>query len=98
MLLIGRGRTQSFTMNMTKRADRAAIVAAVVALGHSLNTQTVAEGVETERQLAILLAPDVTMVQGYLFGIPCPASALVLDGVAKKPNDISKKELLASTA
>jgi len=89
---------RSFTMNMAKRADCAAIVAAVVALGQSLNTQTVAEGVETEQQLAILRAAGVTMVQGYLFGIPCPASALVLDGVAKKPNDISKKELLPSTA
>ncbi len=72
---------RSFTMNMTKRADCAAIVAAVIALGRSLKTQTVAEGVETEQQLAILREAGVTMVQGYLFGVPCPASALVLDDV-----------------
>ena len=75
---------RSFTMNMTKRADCAAIVAAVVALGHSLKTQTVAEGVETEQQLGILRAAGVTMVQGYLFGVPCPVSDLVLDDSAKR--------------
>jgi EAL domain-containing protein (putative c-di-GMP-specific phosphodiesterase class I) len=89
---------RSFTMNMTKRADCAAIVAAVVALGQSLNTQTVAQGVETEQQLAILRAAGVTMVQGYLFGIPCPVSALVLDGFARKPDDVAKKDSLASAA
>jgi diguanylate cyclase (GGDEF)-like protein len=89
---------RSFTMNMTKRADCAAIVAAVIALGQSLHTQTVAEGVETEQQLAILRTAGVTLVQGYFFGIPCPASALVLDGVAKKPDDVAKNDLLASAA
>jgi EAL domain-containing protein (putative c-di-GMP-specific phosphodiesterase class I) len=83
---------------MTKRADCAAIVAAVVALGESLNTQTVAEGVETEQQLAILRAAGVTMVQGYLFGTPCPVSALVFDGFAKNPDDVTKEDLLASAA
>jgi diguanylate cyclase (GGDEF)-like protein len=82
---------RSFTMNMTERADCAAIVAAVVALGHNLNTQTVAEGVETEEHLAILRAAGVTLVQGYLFGKPCPLSAMVMD-------DISKQHLFASAA
>jgi diguanylate cyclase (GGDEF)-like protein len=89
---------RSFTMNMTKRADCAAIVAAVVALGQSLKTETVAEGVETEQQLAILRTAGVTMVQGYLFGVPCPASALVLDGLAKEPDDVAKEDVLASAA
>jgi EAL domain-containing protein (putative c-di-GMP-specific phosphodiesterase class I) len=82
---------RSFTMNMIARADCAAIVAAVVALGHSLKTQTVAEGVETEQQLAILRAAGVTMVQGYLFGRPCPVSALLLD-------DRSNSHLFANAA
>jgi diguanylate cyclase (GGDEF)-like protein len=82
---------RSFTMNMIARADCAAIVAAVVALGHSLNRQTVAEGVETEQQLAMLRAAGVTMVQGYLFGRPCPLSALVLD-------DQSNSHMFASAA
>jgi EAL domain-containing protein (putative c-di-GMP-specific phosphodiesterase class I) len=78
-------------MKMRERADCAAIVAAVVALGHNLNTQTVAEGVETEEDLAILRAAGVTLVQGYLFSKPCPASDLILD-------DISKRHLFASAA
>jgi len=82
---------RSFTMKMTERADCAAIVAAVVALGHNLNTQTVAEGVETLEDLAILRAAGVTLVQGYLFSKPCPASDLILD-------DIPNAHLFASAA
>ena len=82
---------RSFTMKMTERADCAAIVAAVVALGHNLNTQTVAEGVETEEHLAILRAAGVSLVQGYLFSKPCPLAALVMD-------DISKQHLFSSAA
>ena len=70
---------RSFTSNLTRRADCAAIVSAVLALGRGLDTETVAEGVETEQQFGILRAAGVTFVQGYLFGRPCPASDLVLD-------------------
>lgn len=70
---------RSFTLNMLDRADCAAIVSAVVALGRDLKTETVAEGVETEQQFNALCAAGVTLVQGYLFGVPCPASDLVLD-------------------
>jgi EAL domain-containing protein (putative c-di-GMP-specific phosphodiesterase class I) len=82
---------RSFTLKMTERADCAAIVAALVALGHNLNTLTVAEGVETVEDLAILRAAGVTLVQGYLFSKPCPASELILD-------DIPKRHLFASAA
>jgi diguanylate cyclase (GGDEF)-like protein len=70
---------RSFTLNMTRRADCAAIISAVLALGRALDTETVAEGVETEQQFGILRAAGVTFVQGYLFGRPRPASDLVLD-------------------
>ena len=42
---------KSFTENMTHRADCAAIISAVLALAHSLDIQTTAEGVEKEEQL-----------------------------------------------
>ena len=70
---------RSFTMNLTKRSDCAAIVSAVLALGRGLEIQTAAEGVETEQQFDILRAAGVTFVQGTLFGSPLRASALVLD-------------------
>jgi diguanylate cyclase (GGDEF)-like protein/PAS domain S-box-containing protein len=63
---------KSFTQNLTKRAECAAIISSVRALGEGLNILTVAEGVETTQQLGILRAANVDLVQGYLFGRPRP--------------------------
>jgi EAL domain-containing protein (putative c-di-GMP-specific phosphodiesterase class I) len=65
---------KSFTQNLTKRAECAAIVSSVRALGVGLNMLTVAEGVETEQQLSILRAAGINLAQGYLFGRPRPLS------------------------
>jgi diguanylate cyclase (GGDEF)-like protein len=70
---------KSFTRNITTRADCAAIITAVLALAHSLNIQTTAEGVETIDHLRILRAAGVSSVQGYLIQPPCPASELKFD-------------------
>ena len=67
---------KSFTQNMAKRAECAAIVASVRALGRGLNIVTTAEGVETEQQFELLRSAGVNLVQGYLFGRPCPAAEL----------------------
>jgi len=67
---------RSFTQNITHRADCAAVVASVLALGSGLGVATVAEGVETKQQFDILRASGVNYVQGYLFGAPCPAEKL----------------------
>jgi EAL domain-containing protein (putative c-di-GMP-specific phosphodiesterase class I) len=61
---------------LTKRAESAAIISSVHALGVGLNMLTVAEGVETEQQLAILRAAGVDLAQGYLFGRPVPLAEL----------------------
>ena len=82
---------RSFTMNLTRRADCAAIVSAVLALGRSLDTETVAEGVETEQHFGILRAAGVTFVQGRLFGAPCPASEIIFD-------EVGSTELVESAA
>lgn len=50
-----------------------AIVAAIIALGHALNMQVVAEGVETPAQFALLKEMGCDQVQGYLFGRPVGA-------------------------
>jgi diguanylate cyclase (GGDEF)-like protein/PAS domain S-box-containing protein len=63
---------RSFTQNLTKRAECAAIISSVRALGVGLNMLTVAEGVETKQQLGILRAAGVDLAQGYLFGRPVP--------------------------
>jgi EAL domain-containing protein (putative c-di-GMP-specific phosphodiesterase class I) len=41
-------------------------------MGKSLNMRIVAEGVETEEQLASLQALGCDLVQGYLIGKPSP--------------------------
>jgi len=48
------------------------IVAAVVQLGHALGLRVVAEGVETDAQLAELRAVGFDGAQGFLFGRPVP--------------------------
>jgi EAL domain-containing protein (putative c-di-GMP-specific phosphodiesterase class I) len=67
---------KSFTQNLTKRAECAAIISSVRALASGLNMQTTAEGVETEQQFSVLRAAGVDLVQGYLFGRPCQAGKL----------------------
>ena len=66
---------RSFVAEMTADAGTAAIVQAVMALGRSLAMRVVAEGVETEEQLALLRAMNCDEVQGYLLGRPGPAEA-----------------------
>ncbi|MGB5614255.1 MAG: EAL domain-containing protein, partial [Sedimenticolaceae bacterium] len=56
--------------------DDMAITRAIVALGHTLQMSIVAEGVETEEQLAFLLDEGCEEAQGYLFSMPLPAEEL----------------------
>ncbi|MGZ5836329.1 MAG: bifunctional diguanylate cyclase/phosphodiesterase [Xanthobacteraceae bacterium] len=61
---------RSFVSELSTRADCAAIVCAVVGLGHGLNIISTAEGVETEEQLRLLRAAGVNQVQGFLLSRP----------------------------
>ena len=64
---------RSFTAGITRDPDAAAIANAVIALGHTLKLRVVAEGVETDDQLAFLAARRCDRAQGFLFGAPRPA-------------------------
>jgi predicted signal transduction protein with EAL and GGDEF domain len=66
---------RSFVDPLPGAADDAAIVRAVIALGHALNLRVVAEGVENEAQLRFLRDAGCDEVQGYLFGEPCGSEA-----------------------
>jgi diguanylate cyclase (GGDEF)-like protein len=71
---------RSFVWGMEKDGGSMAIVRAVVALGRSLQITVTAEGVETQRQLAMLRAEHCDQAQGFLIGKPQPfaeASALL---------------------
>lgn len=66
---------QSFVRNMGEDANEAAIASAVVNLALALDLATIAEGVETAQQLAVLRAMGCNEIQGYLFSRPLPAAA-----------------------
>lgn len=67
---------QSFVRDIATDADDEALVAAIIVMAHRLNICVVAEGVETEAQLAFLRAHNCDEYQGYLFSRPLPADEL----------------------
>ncbi len=67
---------KSFTQNLTKRSECAAIISATLTLAQNLDIATTAEGVETADQYRLLRLAGVTSLQGYLFKRPGPASEI----------------------
>jgi EAL domain-containing protein (putative c-di-GMP-specific phosphodiesterase class I) len=64
---------RTFVTELGHRADCRAIVSAVISLANNLGMCTLAEGVESEEQLAALRSEGCSMVQGWLFGKAMPA-------------------------
>jgi diguanylate cyclase (GGDEF)-like protein len=67
---------QSFVSDLGKDLNNNAIVAAIVNMARALALRVVAEGVETQEQLAILRELGCDEHQGYLYSRPLPAHAL----------------------
>src|SRR5712671_333758 len=63
---------RAFVMNLGRNPQSAAIVRAVIGLGHGLEMSIVAEGVETQEQLGFLSDQGCDSVQGYFIGRPAP--------------------------
>ena len=68
---------QSFTRGLTTAPEDAAIVTAVISLAHSLGLRAVAEGVETEEQLRMLVKQGCDEMQGYYFSRPLREETMV---------------------
>lgn len=68
---------KSFIDGMVDEADDAAIVMAIIAMAHSLRHAIIAEGVETEAQVAMLHAYGCDEIQGYFYSRPLPGDEFV---------------------
>jgi diguanylate cyclase (GGDEF)-like protein len=75
---------RSFMSEVVDNAQSRAIIRAVLALGKSLDISVLAEGVETEAQLALLKSEGCDEAQGYLLGKPAPRAETVI-----QPNPVS---------
>jgi len=64
---------QSFVHQLSENPDDAAIAVAIISMGQSLNLRIIAEGVETEEDLAFLKSHGCDEVQGFYFSRPIPA-------------------------
>jgi diguanylate cyclase (GGDEF)-like protein len=61
---------RSFVKDVTANEDAAVIARTIVNLAHNLRLEVVAEGVETEGQLAFIRMTGCAFVQGYYYGRP----------------------------
>ncbi|HET9484245.1 MAG TPA: EAL domain-containing protein, partial [Xanthomonadales bacterium] len=64
---------QSFVFDVTRDRGDAAIARSIIAIGHQLGMQVLAEGVETQAQLGYLRRNHCDEFQGMFFGMPVPS-------------------------
>jgi EAL domain-containing protein (putative c-di-GMP-specific phosphodiesterase class I)/CheY-like chemotaxis protein len=68
----------SFVKDATRDPDDAALVMAIITLAHNLRKKVIAEGIESEEQLAFLRLLRCDEGQGYLLGRPGASDELAL--------------------
>ncbi len=68
---------RSFVKDIGIDPDDETIIEAILSMAASLGISCVAEGVETEQQLAFFSTRQCYLIQGYLFAKPMPAKELV---------------------
>lgn len=65
---------RSFIRNVESDTRSAAIVRAIIAMGHQLGMKVTAKGVESESELGVLRRNHCDFFQGHLFSAPLPAA------------------------
>ncbi len=68
---------RSFVKDIGIDPDDETIIEAILSMAGSLGMSCVAEGVETEQQLAFFSSRQCYLIQGYLFAKPMPAIELI---------------------
>jgi len=86
---------KSFVRDAAVDPDDATIVTTIIEMGRNLKMDVVAEGVETEEQLAFLQTLDCTYVQGLLFGEPMSADDYLALLVAQQDGTDRHRALFA---
>ena len=84
---------QSFIRDAGNEGDMA-ITRAIIAMAKSLKLAVVAEGVETQAQIDLLLSLGCTTVQGFLLGRPLPAAAtaeLLRESVTNADSQVARQ-------
>lgn len=76
---------RAFVQDITADTNDVSITRAIITLAHSFNLEVIAEGVETEGQLNLLIANQCDVIQGFYFSRPLPEkdiSVMLRDGRA----------------
>ncbi|MDJ0520005.1 MAG: EAL domain-containing protein [Trichodesmium sp. MO_231.B1] len=63
---------QNFIRKININSTNQVITSAIISMAHKLNMRVIAEGVETEEELAFLVKHNCDELQGYVFNRPLP--------------------------
>lgn len=64
---------RSFTANIAPNSSDMVLCEAIIVMAHKLGMKVIAEGIETQAQLDLLIEAGCDYGQGYLFSMPLPA-------------------------
>ena len=83
---------RSFVSGLGRRSQDDAICDAVISLGRALGLKTIAEGIETPRQLEVLKRMGCHHAQGFLFSRPKPADEIDAARTMDPTGDVADRE------
>lgn len=64
---------RNFVLNITTDKNSESMIAAIIALAHTLDMKVIAEGVEHQQQVELLQSLQCDIIQGFVFFKPLPA-------------------------